>query len=500
MEPGQPGAELVAVEDGRVLLIGGNDELERVRGAGTRVIDCQGKTVIPGFNDAHCHIYSFVWKLVSLDLSPPSVVSIDDIKSAVRRQAQNTPRGEWITGTDYNDFYLAEKRHPNRRDLDEVAPHHPVMLAHRSLHACVLNSQALLRAGITGETPEPPGGIIDRELDTGEPSGLLFEMVGYVREKVVPPISEGELLRGIRLAGENYLSLGITSVQDATMVNDFSRWQALRRFKESGDLKSRVTMMPGAGALPELLERGLGFGSGDSHLRLGAVKLMLSEATGEVQPTQSELNRLILDIQRAGFPVGIHAVERGSVAAAISAIEYAVSQPASTGMRYRIEHCSQCPPELLERLQRLGVVIVTQPPFIYYSGERYLATLPAEQLEWLYRIRSFHRSGLTVAGSSDCPVVPANPLVGIYAAVTRRAETGQLLLPDEAVSADEALAMYNLNAAYAGGEERVKGSLAPGRLADMVVLSEDPLKAPPERIKDIRVEMTIIGGEVVWEA
>ena len=500
MEPGQPGAELVAVKGGKVRLIGDNGELGRVRGAKTRVIDCQGKTVVPGFNDAHCHIYSFVRKLVSLDLSPPSVSSIDDIKSAVRRQAQNTPRGEWITGTDYNDFYLAEKRHPNRRDLDEVAPHHPVVLAHRSLHACVLNSQALSRAGITGETPEPPAGLIDRELDTGEPSGLLFEMLGYVREDVVPPISEDDLLRGIKLAGKHYLSLGITSVQDATVVNNFARWQALRRFIESGDLKSRVTMMPGAGALPELLEQGLSFGSGDSHLRLGVVKLMLNEATGDVQPTQSELNRLVLDVRRAGFPAGIHAVERRSVAAAISAIEYAFGQSSPAGMRYRIEHCSQCPPELLERLPRLGVVIVTQPPFIYYSGERYLATLPADQLEWLYRIRSFHRRGLTVAGSSDCPVVPANPLVGIYAAVTRRAETGQLLLPDEGISAGEALAMYNVNAACAEGDEGVKGSLTPGRLADMAVLSDDPLKAPPERIKDIKVEMTIIGGEVVWEA
>ena len=500
MEPGQPVAELVAIKSDKVQLVAGNEELEQVRGAKTRVIDCQGKTVVPGFNDAHCHIFSFVRKLVSIDLSPSSVSSIDDIKGVIRRQAQNTPPGGWVTGTDYNEFYLAEKRHPNRWDIDEVAPDHPVALAHRSLHACVLNSLALSLAGITRETPEPPGGLIDRDPSTGEPSGLLFEMLGYIREKVLPPLSEEEMRKGINLASRHYLSLGITSLQDATVVNDFRRWQTLRRLKEAGQLKSRVSMMLGSEALPEFLEQGLRFGSGDSQLRLGAVKIMLNEATGEPQPPQLELNRLVLDAHCAGFPVAIHAIEPSSVEAAITALEYVGSQSPQTGQRHRIEHCSQCPPRLLERLRRLGAVVVTQPPFLYYSGERYLATLPLSQLRWLYRFGSFHRSGLVVAGSSDCPVVPANPLVGIYAAVTRRAESGQRLLPREGISTSTALALYTTNAAYVAFEERIKGSLAPGKLADIVVLSDDPTKAPPERIKDIRVEMTIIGGKVVWEA
>ncbi len=500
MEPGQPEAELVAIKGDKVLLVAGNEELEQVRGVRTRVIDCQGKTVVPGFNDAHCHIFSFVRKLLSINLGPSSVGSIGDIKAVIRQRAENTPPGEWLTGTDYNEFYLAEKRHPNRWDLDEVAPHHPVALAHRSLHACVLNSQALSLAGITRETLEPPGALIDRDPGTGEPSGLLFEMLGYIREKVLPPLSEKEMLAGINLASEHYLSVGITSLQDATVVNDFGRWQTLRRFKEADELKSHVFMMLGAEALPEFQGQGLTFGSGDNQLRLGAVKIMLSESTGELQPPPEELNRLVLDAHRAGFQVAIHAVEESSVEAAVTALEYLGSQLPRAGGRHRIEHCSECPPRLLGRLRRLGAVVVTQPPFLYYSGERYLATVPASQLPWLYRIKSFHRSGLLVAGSSDCPVVPDNPLVGICAAVTRRAESGQQLLPHESISPREALAMYTVNAAYAAFEEGIKGSLAPGKLADMLVLSDDPVKSPPERIKDIRVEMTIIGGEVVWEA
>lgn len=500
MDARQPAAQMVAIKDDKILLVGDNDEVAGVKGTGTREIDCHGKTVVPSFNDAHCHVFSLIRKLLSLDLSPPSVKSISDMKAAIRQRLQNIPAGEWLSATGYNEFYLAEKRHPTRWDIDEVAPQHPVVLAHCSLHACVLNSIALSRAGITPETPEPPGGRIDRDPSTGEPNGVLFEMLGYIREKVTPPLSEAEMVTGISLANKHYLSVGITSLQDATVVNDFDRWQLFRRFKDSGQLKSRLYMMFGAEKLPRFREQGLAFGAGDNQLRLGGVKLMLNEATGELQPPQSELNRQALAAHRAGFPVAIHAVEQESVAAAITALEYLRDQFPRVGQRHRIEHCSQCPPRLLRRLSQLPAVVVTQPTFLYYSGERYLATLPASHLRWLYRIGSLRQSGLVVAASSDGPVVPDNPLVGIYAAVTRQAESGQKLLPQEAISAAEALAMYTLDAAHASFEDKIKGSITPGKLADMVVLSDNPLTAPPEAIRDIRVKMTIIGGKIVWEA
>ena len=181
MDPARPRARLVAVRDGRVWDVGSDDRLKEVRGAGTKTIDCQGRTLVPGFNDAHCHIFSLIRKLLSIDLSPAAVSSIADIKAIIARKAGDTPPGQWIQGTDYSEFHLAEKRHPTRWDLDEVAPDHPVVLSHRSLHACVLNSRALALAGITRETPEPPGAMIDRDITDGEPNGLLFEMVGHIR-------------------------------------------------------------------------------------------------------------------------------------------------------------------------------------------------------------------------------------------------------------------------------------------------------------------------------
>jgi predicted amidohydrolase YtcJ len=499
MDPGCPTARLVAIKGNKILLVADSDQLGEVKGAKSKIIDCQGRTVVPGFNDAHCHIFSFLRKLRSLDLGPSSVSSIADIKAAIRRQTQVLPPGNWISGSDYNEFYLAEKRHPNRRDLDEAAPDHPVVLTHRSLHACVLNSRALSLAGITRETPEPAGAIIDRGLNSGEPSGLLLEMVGYIRERVLPPLSEDELVEGMTLANQHYLSMGITSVQEASASNDYTRWQTLKRFKENGKLKSRVSMMFGLEALSQFQERGLAPGSGDEQLRLGGAKILLNETTGNLQPSQAELNRQALAAHRAGFQLAIHCVEPGTVAAAIAALEYIASQSSLAGRRHRLEHCSECPPQLLERLRKLETMVVTQPPFVYYSGERYIATIPAERQRWLYRIKSLLDADLAVAASSDSPVVSDNPLVGIYAAVTRRAQSGQELLPGEAVSAEKALAMYTTSAAYASFEEGIKGSIAQGKLADLVILSADPLKSPPEQLKDIRVEMTIVDGRVAWE-
>lgn len=222
---------------------------------------------------------------------------------------------------------------------------------------------------------------------------------------------------------------------------------------------------------------------------------MLNEATA-----QPELDQLAFSAHQAGFQLAIHCLEPGAVDAAIAALEYINNQMPIAERRHRLEHCAECPPPLLKRLSRLKAMVVTQPPFVYYSGERYLAIIPPAQIRWLYRIRSFLDGGLVVAGSSDCPVAPDNPLVGIYAAVTRRAESGEELSPEEGISAEQALAMYTINAAYASLEEDIKGSITPGKLADMVVLSDDPLKSPPEQIKDIRVEMTILDGGVVWEA
>jgi predicted amidohydrolase YtcJ len=495
MDASQPRAELVAISGDSIFFVGSNDETARLTGKSTEIIDCAGKTIVPGFNDAHLHLLSLIRKLTSLDLSPDKVRSIADIKEAIRKVATSKPPGAWISGTDYNEFYLEGKRCPTRWDLDEVAPNHPVVLSHRSLHACVLNSKALELAGINKETPEPPGARIERDLETGEPNGVLYNMLSFIRSHVMPPFSEEDLEEGVALADEYFLSRGITSFQEATVSNDLKRWETLCNLKLNGDLLSRVTMMAGMDYFNDFKERGLLTSSGDNLMQLGAVKVML-----EVEPDQAELNKLALDIHQAGFQLAFHAIDEKTVASVITALEYVNKHSPVAGRRHRIEHCGECPPPLLERIKKLGLIIVTQPSFIYYSGERFLATVPESKQPWLDVIKSPLDKGIMVAGSSDAPIVAADPFVGIYAAVTRLAESGQTLRPEERITAEQALALYTTNAAYTSFEEKIKGSITPGKLADILVLSDDPTRVPPEKIKDIKVEMTMIGGEVVWEA
>lgn len=499
MDVAVPSADAVAITDGKIFIVGEKTDVEAAAGTGTRIIDCGGGTVVPGFNDAHLHLFSLMKKLVSVDLSPAAVKSIDDIKQVIRQKAQNTPSGDWISGTDFNEFYLKEKRFPTRRDIDEVAPDHPVILSHRSLHACILNSRALKLAGIGKETEEPAGATIERDLATGEPNGILYEMLNDIRGRVVPPMTDAELNEATGLVNTLFLASGITTFQEATYRNDPNRWETVGNLTGTGKLQSRAVMMPGYSYWREFQEMGLVSGSGDNRLRLGPVKVMVTRTYDKFNPSLEELKRLALDCQRAGFQLAFHAEEADVIETVIDTLEYLNGIQSVVEKRHRIEHCAECTPHLLQRLPGLGVVIVNQPPFIYYSGERYLATVESDTIPWLYRIRSPLESGLVVAGSSDTPVVPCNPLVGIYAAVTRKTESGQDLQSEEAISPQQALAMYTVNAAYASFEESAKGSITPGKLADIVVLSDDPTRVPEERIKDIRVEMTIIGGEVVWE-
>lgn len=498
MNPSRPIADFVAIKANRILEAGSNTDIESFIGPSTRIKDCHGKTVVPGFIDAHCHIFSFLRKLISVDLSPEAVKNIDDIKLAIKKRVEATPVGEWINATGYSDFYLTEKRHPTRQDIDEVAPDHPVVLCHKSLHACVLNSRALDLAGITRESEEPPGGTIERNLETGEPNGILLDMLGYIREEVMPGMTEAENERGIRLVNDHFLKLGITSVQDATVVNDLKRWNKFRWFKENNLLKSRVYYMAGYENLPQFIEAGMRFLYGDEHLRLGGVKITPSENDeSAIFPPQPELNQMVLDIHQKGFQAAIHGVLCETVEAATTAIEFALREQPTANRRHRIEHCSECPDHLLKRMKAAGIHIASQPPFVYYNGERYLATVKKERQAWLYRFRSMMNAGLTVAGSADSPIVNDDPLMGIHCAVNRLAETGQELSPEERVSPLEALAMYTTNAARVAFEEDSKGSIESGKLADLVVLSDDPLTVPHERLREIKVEMTALDGQIV---
>ncbi len=492
-------SELVAIRNGRILAVEKDDSLKWIRHRNTKVIDCRGKTILPGFVDPHCHPFAFAKSLVTLDLSPKAGVrSISDIQVKIRQLSQDLPPGTWIRCAGYNEFYLKEKRHPIRLDLDLATSDHPIRLAHRTGHADVLNSLALKLTGISKETSEPEGGLIDRDIVTGDPNGLLFGM-GELLSKLVPPLDSDQLELGIRLASLELLSLGITSIQDASYYNDIERFDMLKRWKTGGHIKPRVCMMLGAKGFEDFRKNESLFQERENQLRVSGVKIILDETTGRLNPGQAELNDLVSNIHQSGLQAVIHAVEETSIEAVCTAIEYALEKSPRLDHRHRIEHCSVCPEALSKRLASLGVMVVTQPSFIYYNGERYLETVPDTQLKNLYPMGTLMKNGVQVASSSDCPVVPANPLIGIYSAVSRKSETGKAVLAKEGITPLDALRTYTHNAARATFDEKIKGSITPGKVADLAVLSGDPITSPTEEIKDIRVEMTILNGEVVWE-
>jgi len=490
-------ADSVAVAGGRIIGMGQRSEVENLRGRGTKLLDCQGRTLAPGFQDAHVHLLSLASSLISLDLSPSSVSSISDIQQKVREKASRCPEGTWIRGSGYNEFYLKERRHPNRWDLDKAAQRHPVKLVHRTGLACVLNSLALSLVGITRETPDPPGGLIERD-EAGEPTGVLFGMDRYLEDRI-PRLKWEDLRRGLKLAEQLLLSLGITAVHEATVHNDLPRWQTFQRMKEEGCFKPRIIFMPGWESLSEFINEGLRPGRGDEELRLGPVKLVMSRTRSVLEPMLEELSQQILFIHRSGFQAAIHAVEEEEVEAAVTALERAQQLFPRPEPRHRLEHCSECPPRLAERLKRVGAVVVSHPAFVYYNGDKYLAEVSRSKLPWLYPFRLLWENGLKLAAGSDSPGVPPDPFSSIYSAVTRRTRSGQLLSPEQAIPIRQAILMHTLGGAYAVFEEGDRGSIAVGKLADLVILSANPLEVPNEDLKRIQVEKTILAGKVVWE-
>ncbi len=499
MDPVHPNAQWVAIKNGRILAVAEKNSFKELRHKHTKLIHCNGRTVLPGFIDSHLHFHGLAESLVTLNLEPRNNVrSLSDIQDKIGQLSKELPSGTWIRARGYNEFYLAEKRHPTRWDLDVATPFHPTRLTHRSGHAHVLNSLALSLVHISKETGDPPGGLIDRNIETGEPTGLLYSMGDYLA-KAIPPIENDQMEHGIRLANQELICLGITSFCDASSRNDLIRWKMFQTWKERKLLKSRVTMVLGRDGFSESLRQNF-FTQGEANqLRLGGVKIILHETTGELSPSQQELNEGVFPIHQCGFQAVIHAVEGKTIEAACSAIEFALKKAPRSNHRHRIEHCSVCPPSLAKRLDYLGIIVVTQPSFIYYNGERYLRTVPDSNLKHIYPIATLMKNGVRVAGSSDCPIVPANPLIGIYSAISRRAENGEFVLPEERISPLEALRMYTDYAAETTFEERTKGSITAGKLADLVVLNGDPTKVSIDEIKDIKVEITILNGEVVWD-
>ena len=498
-DPAHPRGEAVVIRGEKILAVGGRECLDGRSKQGAHVIDCRGNTVLPGFIDAHFHVLGFAESLVTLNLEPRNGIhSISDIQARITEVAKNQPPGMWIRGRGYHEFSLAEKRHPTRWDLDEATSRHPIKVTHRTGGAHVLNSSALALVGISKETADPPEGLIDRDLETGEPTGLLYGM-GDDLAKKIPPLDQDQMEQGIKHADQELCKLGITSIHDVSSRNNSGRWDMFEKWKKRGFIKPRIRMVFGWEGFNDTLKRPFSLPLDEHELRPGGVKIIVHETTGTLSPNQEELNGRVLRIHGAGFQAVLHAIEENAVEAACGAIAHALKLFPRPDHRHRIEHGSVCPRPLVKKIAALGITVVAQPPFIYYNGSRYLRTVASPQARHLFPFGTFVEEGVHVAASSDGPVVPPNPMIGVYAAVSRKTDLGEVVLPEEGIPAEKALRMYTAEAARSGFDEMAKGSITPGKLADLVVLSADPTAVPADEIKEIEVEMTLINGEIVWE-
>ncbi len=498
-DPSRPRASALAIRDGRIAAVGGDEDLGGPFAQGA-ILDCEGKTVIPGIIDAHMHLFAYAANLLGVDCSPDAVASLADIQQALRERVAGLPHGQWVRGWGFDESGLLERRPPNRWELDAAAPDHPVKLIHRSGHASVLNSAAMALLGIGPGTPEPPGAIIDRDLTSGELTGYLLEMEGQLEAAGPATLTRGALERGLDLAFQRLLSFGVTSIHEATPTRAPEHWDLLRELQERDRVPIGINKMFGPGDVGHMRTTGLGYGSGAGKLRVGPVKIMLNETGGAALPPQDEVNAIVDNAHGLGWQVAFHAVEEPGIRAACDAVQQVqgkASAAPENGARHRVEHCGVCPPDLRHRLRQLGITVVTQPALIREQGDRYLIQVPPLSQRWLYPVASLLAESIPVAFGSDCPVTTPDPFIGLFGACSRMSRMGKSVSGNEAVGIADALAAYTSGGAYAAFEEGVKGKIAAGYRADLAVLSHYP--ANPERLGNIAVERTIVGGEVAWE-
>jgi predicted amidohydrolase YtcJ len=519
MDPKQPLAEAMAVSGNHILAVGSNDDIRSLAGPKTKVIDATGLTVTPGFIDAHSHPL-LAKEAIGANVNLPR---ISDVKDALAQKAAETPAGTWVLGVMYDDTKFEEERPLLRTDIDEAVPDLPVYVAHRGGHTGVVNSKAFEMAGITIDTPDPTGGKYYRE--GGEFTGKVAESAvdPFYEVGTWPEMDRDMWQKSVALSTKGMAMSGLTSTTDAWgglngSVVENADLLAYQDARAAGELYLRVSFMPGGSSetYKGLKQAGIRSGFGDDMIRIGAVKYgadgSASERTmsmstpfkgrpddyGILTMSQEEIDAAVDDAVAHDFRIGIHANGDVAINMVLDAYERVLQNWQGPNPRFRIEHCSLVNPEILIRIKAAGVIPAPFYTYAYFHGNKWVE-YGFEKMQWMFAHKSFLDYGIPVAPASDFTPGPYEPMMAIQSMVTRKDTQGRVWGPNQRVTVSQAMQICTMHGAYASFEEDIKGSLTAGKLADYVILEEDPNEVDPDSIVDIKVLRTVLGGRTTHE-
>jgi predicted amidohydrolase YtcJ len=514
VNPAEPTAEAVAIARGRFFAVGKNADVLNLAAPGVRKIDLGGKTVLPGFIDAHSHPAQA--GLMHLRMVDCDLRSISAIQMALRERAAKTPPGDWVLGFKYDDTKTEEGQPLSVADLDAAVPDHPVHIQHRGGHTTYSNSLAFRKAGIDDKTPDPPGGKIDRDPATGKPSGRVAEAANALFEKAIPShFTRDDYREGVKLISKMLAKSGITSATEAQgNPTDLRAYQDAR---DSGELLYRTYCFINYHYIDATIAAGVRTGLGDEWVRVGAMKLVcdgsISERTARLSTpyegrpndfgilvmTEEELYTYGRKAHLAGWQIGTHANGDVGIDTTLRVYERLQREGPRPDPRFRLEHCTVVNDSLIARIKTLGAIPTPFSTYVYYHGEkmRYYGT---ERLNQMFALRSFLDAGIRATQASDYPPGEFIPMMALQSEVTRTDTKGNVWGPKQKITVEEAIRVGTINGAYASYEENLKGSIEAGKLADLVVLGRDPFKENPSTLVTIPVEGTMAGGRWTFES
>lgn len=517
VDASRPEAEAVALAGGRIIAVGSSKEIRSYIGPATRVTDLKRKRMLPGFIDNHTHFMSGGFQLQSVDLR--SAKSEEEFAAIIKKRADERP-AKWITGGDWDHDLWSSGKLPAKEMIDRYTPNTPVFVNRYDGHMALANSVALKRAGITKDTPDPPGGTIVRDPVTGEPTGLLKDEAMSPIWGLIPPPSDEDMLNAARIALNEAKRLGVTSIQDMAYSNgerDITTYNELNR---RGELTARMNCVSYISGWKNLALSGIQAPFGDEMVRLGSLKAFVDGSLGSstalfFEPflnenthglpmdvvTDGRLERWATSADSARLQLRVHAIGDSANSLMLDMFDRIMKKNPKWDRRFRIEHAQHIHPKDFSRFAALGVIAAVQPYHAIDDGRWAVKRIGDERCKTTYPFRSFLDHGIRMSFGSDWTVAPLDPILGIYAAVTRRTTDGANpngWYPEQKISVKEAIECYTINNAYAAFEEKEKGSISVGKLADLVVLSDDILSIDPVKIESVKVEMTVLGGKTIY--